>query len=238
MRDRRTSASSAVSASVKLVSTVSCKGMSLVAAVVCVLGLGCTSSPPPPIPDPGGPFHTSVPPNTTLDALTDTQFQELCGEVSAAQQAYLAGAVTSEGACRELGVEDAVRFGPDGSVRPSPLEPGDGGADGAFLSACQADYQGCEQQAMANPPPCGLILDGCGETVELLSACLNEIANTNPVATCVSVPSCAQVAAAGTLRYDAGNIGCQPSDGGPSLPACYRLQSHCPEALGTNNPWY
>jgi hypothetical protein len=223
---------------VNVVSFVRGERVPFLSGVVFALGLGCTSAAPPaPIPDPGGPFHTSVPPQTSLDALTGAQFQELCGEVSAAQQAYLLTGINSEISCREVSLEDAVLLGADGSARTSP--PQDGGVDGgAFLAACQADYRRCEQQSMQDLAPCGLIIYGCRETVELLSACLNEIANTNPIAACVKIPTCAEAAAAGTTRWDAGAIGCPQVDGGPSLPACARLQRECPGVLGSNNPWY
>ena len=210
--------------------------MSFVTGVVCVLGLGCESSPPPtPIPDPGSPFHTSVPPNTTLDALTGDQWQELCGEVSAAEKAYLVPGILAESTCRQISLED-------GTVGLSVPGTGDGGADGgSFLSVCQAAYENCEKEnSMAEPPSCGLDVSGCRATVELLSACLNEIANTNPVAACVTIPTCAEAAAAGTTRYDAGIVPlgtCPKSGGGPSLPACARLQPQCPGVLLSNDPY-
>jgi hypothetical protein len=224
-----------VSDILKVVPRVRWKRMSFVTGVACVLGLGCSSSTPPlaPIPDPGGPFHTSVPTDTRLDALTGDQWQELCGEVSAAEKAYLVSAISAESVCRELSFE-ILSVAADGGVSPIAADAG------SFLSACQARYDDCEQQNLtASPPPCGLEVTGCGATVELLSACLNEIANTNPVAACVTLPTCAEAAAAGTTRSDAGSrpFGTCPNDSKPSLPACARLQPQCPGVLLSNNPY-
>ena len=97
-----------------------------------------------------------------------------------------------------------------------------GGADDRWLSACQAAHDACETTPRS-PPPCGLPT-GCGATVELLSACLNEIANTDPVAACVTIPTCATAAAMPTTGE---SFGCPTSGSGPSLPACVRLAQEC-----------
>lgn len=194
-------------------------GWSLVGVLAVIfLDLGCGSSSPPAIPDPGGPFHTDVPPNTSLDALTDAQFQELCGEVSAANQAYLTGGIGNENTCRIMGLDTKAS-----------LTDGGGADGGTFLSACQTAYDDCKQKATTYPPTaCEVPGNGCAATVELLSACLNEIANTNPVAACVSVPTCAMAAATGSTAVDAGTP-CT-TGGGPSLPACDRLRQQCPSS--------
>ncbi len=110
---------------------------------------------------------------------------------------------------------------------------------GTFLSACEAAYDSCHQQADGNP---GLIcivpIAGCSATVELLSACLNEIANSDPIATCVTDSTCAMAAATGSVFNDAG-VG--PCFGGsqatvPSLPACDRLRQQCPN-VGVFDPY-
>jgi hypothetical protein len=191
----------------------------LVVGALWLLGFGCGSSTPPaPIPDPGGPFHTKVPSDTTLDALTADQTQELCDEILVAERAYLSWAIVNELTCREGAIEAA---------NLSAKEPRDGGAgDGAFLSACQNAYDYCEQNS-ASPPLCQLPTS-CGATVELLSACLNEIANTDPVTACVTTPTCAMFAA-GSTGLDAGASICQ-TGGGPPLPACARLWQQCPGA--------
>jgi hypothetical protein len=188
----------------------------LVVGVVFILGAGCGSSAPPlaPIPDPGGPFQTSVPPNRTLDALTSEQYQELCNELAAAP--YLQQGLNREWTCRVEGIEFANR---------TSLGIGDGGADGgSFLSVCQAAHDNCQQQPIFSSP-CSVPAH-CTATVELLSACVNELANTDPVATCLAIPSCAMVAATG--KADPISIG--PCPNGPS-PACTRLAQQCPGAL-------
>jgi len=189
--------------------------------IVCLFGLGCgspsPSAAPAPIPDPGGPFQTGVPANTTLDALTNDQSRELCSEVSAGEQAYGLDGIIREETCRSTGVEAA---GLSAATR-------DAGADGPWLSACQAAYDDCET-IHRTPPPCELPTR-CGATVELLSACLNEIANSDPIAACVASPTCA-MAAAGPTTTSFGR--CPIGGSGPSLPACVRLGQECPTTLG------
>ena len=188
----------------------------LFVGVVCLLHMGCGSSAPPlaPIPDPGGPFQTSVPPTTTLDALTSEQYQDLCNELAAAP--YLEPGLNREWSCR-VGGSEAANLASHGV--------GDAGADGgSFLSVCQATHDKCQQRPIASSS-CFLGY-GCTATVELLSACVNELANTDPVATCLSAPTCAMVAATGSQ----GVIATGPCPIGPS-PACTRLAQQCPVVL-------
>jgi hypothetical protein len=200
--------------------------------VVVVVSVGCgSSSPPPAIQDPGGPFHTNVPSGASLGTLTTAQAQELCTEFAAADQSYLISATTAESTCRIAGLEG-------GGSPPSPSAP-DGGADGGtFLSACQAAYDSCHQQLADNPGlTCIVPIAGCNATVELLSACLNEIANGDPIATCVTVPTCATAAATGSVAVS----GVGPCSGvsdaaGPPLPACDRLWQQCPN-VGVFDPY-
>jgi hypothetical protein len=189
---------------------------------------GCGSSAAPaPIPDPGGPFQTSVPPNTPIDALTGPQYIELCNEISSAP--YLMSGLLLEMNCRESGFEVANTPPPDGGIP-------DGGPDGgSFLSRCQAAHDKCIQQPGLGGGTCTLPVYTCAAPVELLSACINEIANTDPTATCAGFPSCAMIAAAGSTKYDGGSVGSCP--GAPSLPACTRLGTQCPGALGSFDPY-
>jgi len=185
----------------------------LFVGVVCILDMGCGSSAPPlaPIPDPGGPFQTSVPPTATLGALTSEQYMELCSELAAAP--YLEPGLLRELTCRQGGIEAANLVS---------LGIADAGADGgSFLSVCQAAHDKCQQRPI-DSWPCFLPY-GCTATVELLSACVNELANTDPVATCLSAPTCAMVAATGSQ----GVIATGPCPNGPS-PACTRLAQECP----------
>jgi hypothetical protein len=155
-----------------------------------------------------------VPPNTTLDALTSEQYLDLCNELAAAP--YLEPGLARELTCREEGIEAA---------NLASLGIADGGADGgSFLSMCEAAHDYCQQQPISSSP-CS-VPAYCTATVELLSACINELANTDPVATCLSAPSCAMVAATGKV----GVIATGPCPNGPS-PACTRLAQQCPGAL-------
>lgn len=181
--------------------------------------LGCSSSPPPPIPDPGGPFHTDVSPGATLGALAADQAEALCVQLAVANQSYLRAAVESEAACRggAVGITTAA-------ARQQELL--DGGVDaGGLLSVCQKTYDGCRRDLSS---PCIVPAPGCAATVELLSACLNEIANSDPLAKCVTTPTCGEAADAGwTPAAGAGPCGAAPN--APSLPACARLFSQCPD---------
>lgn len=192
---------------------------------------GCSSSTPQAIPDPGGLFKTSVPANTSLGALTADQAGELCMEFQAADHSYLVTGVTSEEACREIAFE----------LTGTPANYGsDGGTDGgSFLTACQGAYDQCKQQAAGGPGlVCFFPISGCGATVELFSACMNEIANSDPIASCVTTPTCAAAAAAGTLVVDAGGseTACTTGQGAPPLPACDRLSQECPN-VGIYDPY-
>ena len=159
--------------------------------------MSCNSSAPAPIPDPGGPFHTDVAPGTKLGALATDQTAALCIDVEVADQAYLRDAVNAEASCRDgaLGAtEAAARYD----------ETYDGGVDGgSLLSACQSMYRQCPRHN--DTTVCLVPVSGCGATVELLSACMNEIANANRSARCVDVPTCAQAADSGWTETDAGS---------------------------------
>ena len=103
---------------------------------------------------------------------------------------------------------------------------------------CQAAYDQCKQDLTATQTsPCVPLSTAayskCGATVELLSACLNEIANTHPIAACVTTSTCATAADAGAKIYAGSRLNgvCLKSDGGPSLPACTRLQQECPQVI-------
>ncbi len=217
--------------------------MPLLAGAVCLLGLACGSSTPlAPIPDPGGPFHTNVPPNTSLGALTDDQRQELCGEMAAAEQTYSNPAILGEQTCRQIALEAyPVSVATDGGFGLYDAGTRDGDADGgSFLSVCQAAYDHCKQTSDNSPGSCALPTPfSCSATVELLSACYNEIANANPVAACVTAPTCAEAVASGTFRhggYDASLAACPGHTGGPALPACLRLDQQCPGAVFYPSP--
>jgi hypothetical protein len=203
----------------------------LLVGVVCLIGLGCESSTPlAPIPDPGGPFQSSVPPETPIDKLTVAQYEELCSKAGGAP--YLNDGLVVELTCRQQGLEVAWNLPLDGGS-------GDGGADGggSFLSACQADYDNCIQQLSGGATACGIPVYTCTATVELLTACFNEIANSDPAAACLTTPSCAMAVAAGTTTPDAGFIPIGACPNGPPRPACKRLAQQCPGALIDYDPY-
>lgn len=202
----------------------------------CAFGLGCGSSASPAIPDPGGPFHTNVPPDTTLGALTIDQAQELCTEFFAADHAYLITAVDTEAACRygSLGVAEAWSNSRDGGASFDA-----GGDDGGSVSSvCQSLYDTCERdRANAVGLSCVVPAAGCGATVELFSACLNEIAGSDPVGRCVTTPICGTDA--GATAFDASvtpNSCLGLASGEPAMPACDRLERQCPN-IGVFDPY-
>jgi hypothetical protein len=207
--------------------------LGVVAAGLCSVACGSSA---PAIPDPGGPFHTDVPVNTRLEALTLDQAAELCGEFFAADPAYLITAVNTEIGCRSgaVGVSEAWVKSRDGGV---PIL--DGGADGgSFLSVCEAQYSSCKQEVHVGVS-CVIPAPSCPATVELFSACLNEIAGSDPVARCVTVPTCATVAAEGLSAADRGVAPnpCWGLEGGQlALPACVRLHQQCPN-IGVFDPY-
>lgn len=179
----------------------------LVALLLIAAGAtgGCPRDAPPPIPDPGGPFHTNVAANKSLSSLTDGEVQDLCTAILIADQSFLLEAITSEEVCRG-----------DSVYRT------DAGA--GFLTACQTAYDNCKGDlASSHAIGCPLPAPGCNATVELVSACLNELAATNPVSTCVGLPTCEQAA---NPPFDAGT---RDLSNLPPRPACDRLGQECPD---------
>jgi hypothetical protein len=172
---------------------------------------GCSREPAAPIPDPGGPFHTGVAANKALGALTAGEVQELCREISNAEASFLNGAVATEETCRGFSVDFT-----------------DAGA--GFLTACQATYDTCRRQSAGNDGAlqCPLPAPGCNAPVELVSACFNEMAGTDPISTCVRQPTCDE-AAGSTPLVDAGtpDLSHLPS----MIPACERLLQDCPTVV-------
>lgn len=140
----------------------------------------------PAVPDPGGPFQTSVPSDALLDSLSLVQSDTLCRDMANAYYGFLLGAVQRQNSCRLQVTETIV--GADASTA-EPL--------------CLAFYNECLD---AEPPLepsfiCPLTLPGfepgsgspplqCTATVEDLSACLNEIAALDPIGRCVTAPGC------------------------------------------------
>jgi hypothetical protein len=181
----------------------------LVALLLIAAGAtwGCSRDTPAPIPDPGGPFHTYVAADKPLSALTAAETQELCAEISNAEASFLNGAVVAEETCRGFSV-------------------GFTDAGAGFLTACQAEYDKCKRQMAGNNGAlnCPFPAPGCNAPVELVSACMNEMAATNPISTCVVQPTC-EAAAASPQPVDAGTPDLSSL---PPMPACERLGQECP----------
>ena len=174
---------------------------SLVALVVLVAG-GCGSSALAPIPDPGGPFHTNVAADKTLGSLTAEETLELCNDLESADSAFLLTAAVSQEVCLQNGYAAAslVDAG-TGSVDSGAADAADAGtgqvdsaaANGnVYQRACQNEYNSCLADLMSSPDlfACPLPASGCSATVELLSACLNEIAAADPISLCTGTQGC------------------------------------------------
>ena len=180
----------------------------LVALLLIAAGAtwGCSCDAPAPIPDPGGPFHTNVAANKSLSSLTDGEVQDLCTAILIADKSFLIDAITTEEVCRGDSVSRT-----------------DAGAE--FLTACQAAYDNCKGDLASGHGALGCPLPalGCNATVDLVSACLNELAATNPVSTCVHLPTCE---AAANPPFDGGT---RDLSNLPARPACDRLGQECPD---------
>jgi hypothetical protein len=195
-------------------------------SLALVLSLGavaCGSAAPAPIPDPGGPFQTAVPSTKSLSALNAGEVQQLCSDFATTDRAFLSTAVARETACRVTSTDSARHASA-------------GGTDaGTFLTLCQASYDSCQQEgtALLEAVSCPLpAAAGCNATVELLSACINEIATVNWIARCVTVLSC-DMAATNESPADAASQ--TPSDLPPE-PACDRLAQQCPTTTLVGDP--
>jgi len=220
------------------------------ALLVTALSVGCRSvddqtsaddaSAGPAVPDPGGPFQTSVPSDASLESLSLVESDTLCRDLANAYYAFLLGAVQAQTTCRQLVTEDL--FGIDAST------------EGAL---CSGLYEECLD---AEPPPdpsftCPLTLPGfeptsgppppgsppleCTATVEDLSACLNEIAALDPIGRCVTAPGCDAGGSPDGEAVDAFTPTEGPADAftgdgldaappTSAMPACERLSRICP----------
>jgi hypothetical protein len=183
----------------------------------------CGSTPQAPIPDPGGPFQTTVPASETISKLTASEAQQLCSDLTVAYQTFLGGAVDTEVTCRTSGVEAAAQ-----SIRAGVYQE-DAGADqkdaGSYQGTCQAAYDNCKQELSGTPGGyCPLAAIGCNATVELLSACLNEIAAGEPIQMCIGLPTCDMISEDQPVTQTPPP---KMSDL-PRLAACVRLSQQCP----------
>jgi hypothetical protein len=184
------------------------------ALFLCAL-LGCGSgshtNDGPAVPDPGGPFRTSVESSRRIDSLAVVESDTLCRDVAGAFYAFLAGAVDNANTCGD-------------TVTLSLEDPMSGRISADASAMCWTEYAQCLSSVPpARPFYCPLPLPGnspCDATVEDLSACLNEMAALDPVGRCRMYPACddASVGVDAALR--------------PATAACDRLLRICPAFVG------
>jgi hypothetical protein len=205
----------------------------LLAFVVLATGGGCGSSVQTPIPDPGGPFHTNVAGNRTLGSLTVDEVAQLCNDLQSADRAFLTTAAVYQETCLEFGYEAAFAVdagtAPIDSGGPEAADAGTGPVDGGspdanvYQRVCQREYDHClSQQTGSVGLSCPLPVPGCSATVELASACLNEIAAADPISLCTGNQGCGAASAIEPVLPTPPKIADLPS-----TPACDRLQKEC-----------
>ena len=211
------------------------RSLSILAFVVLVAGVACGSPMETPIPDPGGPFHTNVSASKTLGSLTADETSELCNDLKGADSAFLLTAAVSQEVCLQNGYAAASLIdagsGPVDSGAADAADPGGGPVDSGaadasvYQRACQSEYNRCLADVMKSPQlfDCPLPVEGCSATVELLSACLNEIAAADPISLCTGTQGCSAAAAVETALPASPNIASLPP-----TPACGRLTRECP----------
>jgi len=231
------------------------------ALLVGALSAGCRSaddqtavdaaSAGPAVPDPGGPFQTSVPPDASLDSLSLVESDTLCRDLANAYYAFLLGAVQTQNSCRQVATGPII--GTDAATEEVfcsefyeeclDAEPP---IESSFI--CPFTLPGFEPNSGA--PPAGEPSLQCTATVEDLSACLNEIAALDPVGRCVTAPGCdaggspdAEALDASAQALDSGDafapaldsVDAFAGEGGfdasppiSAMPACARLSQICP----------
>lgn len=185
--------------------------------ILGVVAAACGSTPAAPIPDPGGPFQTTVPDTETISKLTASDAQQLCKDLTMAYGTFLTGGLTAETTCRIAGIEAAATSTDGGTYQEDA---------GTYQANCQATYETCKQELSSAPVDyfCPLPAANCHATVELLSACLNEIAAGEPSQMCIGVPTCNMIS-----EGQPGTRTPQPELADlPPLPACVRLYQQCP----------
>jgi hypothetical protein len=186
--------------------------------ILAVVAAACGSTPPALILDPGGPFQTTVAATETISQLTTSDVQQLCKDLTTAYGTFLTGGLTAETTCRIAGVEAAASSTDGGTYQEDA---------GTYQANCQATYETCKQELSDDPIGylCPLPAANCNATVELLSACLNEIASGEPSQMCIGFSTCnmiseGQPAETQTPPPRLADL--------PPLPACLRLHQQCP----------
>ncbi len=203
---------------------------------VLVAITGCSTSPSrseidggPPVPDPGGPFTTTVGANRPISALDPVEADTLCRDFGAAYRSFLGGAVATQNNCNSIATEVTrdSEFGFDGGFDAGPLDAG---------ALCSDLYDAC---ANAEPPfslfECPIPIprtetQTCDATVEDVSACLNEVAAAHPLGVCVHSPGCdAMPWLDASLSASSMDAMAPPAS---AFPACQRLMEICPVVAG------
>lgn len=185
--------------------------------ILAVVAAACGSTPEAPIPDPGGPFQTTVPATEVISKLSIADANQLCNDLTVAYRTFLSGGLVTEETCRNIGIEAAVRSTDGGTFQEDA---------GTYQANCQAAYDQCQRQQIADPLAysCPAPVPGCNATVELLSACLNEIAAAEPLRLCIEPPSCDMISEGQTITPTT-----PPKLADlPPTPACDRFNRQCP----------
>jgi hypothetical protein len=211
------------------------RSLSLPVWVLLLAGGACGSSAPAPIPDPGGPFHTNVSANKTLGSLTSDETLELCNDLHAADGTFLVRAYATQVTCLLNGYAAAslvdAGTGSVDSGTANAADAGFGQVDGGaangtiYQRACQSEYDSCVATLMNGGDlfSCPLPAPGCSASVELLSACLNEVAAADPISLCTGTEGCSAASAVEAV------LPTPPKSASlPPTPACARLTQECP----------
>ena len=110
----------------------------------------------------------------------------------------------------------------------SPVDGGANSADGGndYQRACQSAYDTCTANLRTFSSSlfaCPLPAQGCGASVELLSACVNEIAAADPISLCTGTGGCGVASDVGATLPTPPKLASLPP-----TPACARLTQECP----------
>jgi hypothetical protein len=164
------------------------------------------------VPDPGGPFSTTVPANKPIGSLGLVEVDTLCRDVAKAYYSFLNGAVKIDSRCR---------------VSASLLaqeEQSDPLLDGGGFTCDQAYDECVHAEPPTEPFMCWIPIPSdlpvpqqCDATVGDVSACINEIGALDPLGACVTGPAC-----------DGGTATASAPPPASALPACARLYRICP----------
>jgi len=182
--------------------------------VICVVILfaanGCISSDDS---GGGGAFNSGIEGSKTIDALTDSELQDVCDSSADYVRSFVASGDYEEFACRTIAIVQAVQTGGD-----------------QMMSTCTSTYDQCRQDFMAtvkSPTNC-VKPSGCTATLDDLQQCLTDQASSFGS---LDVPSCAE---ADFSEQGLTDLMSQLEMGDPD--SCVTLESECPEVTDLINP--